>query len=594
MLVFAVGLVTVLTFLVTYLHANTADTEDKGQYYLGLNKKRWDLYKSFWFKRFTEVPIKLFLWTLIVLPVFKLITGHYIKAEYFFNTGITLDKLFNYVDSLWVAIAIVTCAFLAALLIEAVYLSGWRFYRSRGYLSDNSIESEIEEDLERKYEKLFNRLFNLTLFFNPKRKGLSQNDFMKLTRHYVDYARERIYNREELDKYLHIFYGAEFWAMYGMYAKIKNHVDKLCGVGSLLRFPKLRSSLLKSRLENVNCYYLGKWNYLENSYLHKLSRSFFDLAATDIDRLLDFDLLFREKGEKIQEIYRSASPELRQFRSSGLPNEKHVKNECISKILEVLESALQQVDLDVLDYKEDFSRIFDQLMKVGETFGESDIYIYFYVFFYRVLELVEHETDGMNCFVKGFMSNWDLELTSARWKQCSFNKILSGNELTNKQVEFLLKFLGFDEIIIALFFRLAYRNRAQQGDMSKEEVLLWKARIRKLDAMDRELETLRENQFGDQFVNRIRQSRISHFIREEFIQWIWNSLFESFTLQKYAEFTDMRDRRVIQNFTTLDYLLFRTLITQKPWQYQHNEELTRALETETSDVIGVIEDYFLN
>lgn len=95
MLVFAVGLVTVLTFLVTYLHANTADTEDKGQYYLGLNKKRWDLYKSFWFKRFTEVPIKLFLWTLIVLPVFKLITGHYIKAEYFFNTGITLDGLSN-------------------------------------------------------------------------------------------------------------------------------------------------------------------------------------------------------------------------------------------------------------------------------------------------------------------------------------------------------------------------------------------------------------------------------------------------------------------------------------------------------------------
>lgn len=132
MFLFSAGLVTILTFIVTYLESHTIDLNKKENYYLGYNLKKQNMYNNFWLKSFNEVPIKLFLWVLASFPVIKMA----VKYKYYIEILEIIKSFLNdntYVYSIWLSVVIVTCFYCTAILIESVCLSRISFVRSSLY-----------------------------------------------------------------------------------------------------------------------------------------------------------------------------------------------------------------------------------------------------------------------------------------------------------------------------------------------------------------------------------------------------------------------------------------------------------------------------
>lgn len=593
MLAFAFGFVTLITFLITYLQSNTEDASEQSHYYLAVNKKRWDLHSNFWFKRLNEIPLKLFLWALILLPVFRMVLKHYYGLKDVNLLGIEIRQIYKVIDSAWIAIFAVAGTVFAALLIEALYLSRRRFSYSRSYSPKNLfIELQIKEELRRNFEETFRKLWKFPLVFHPKSRTYSFDSFRSMTEFYILSALENIDNAEELTVYLRIFYNIELSRMDEVYKKIEKHLHILCATDSWLPLPKIRKYMLKIYLENWKLYYFDKWRSLEPSLLFKRTPYFFVIVEQDLDRLLALEMLFHDRGKEIEEIYSSIfQVDWRLLKNPRLREGRDIGNVCFDSLLEIFENALKQGDVD---HMKDLSCVMNRLMDVEKTFGKNSTNIYFDILFDRLLELVEVDEDKANRLLKDYTLGDTFGQIAKKWKACSLKKLLSGNELTDRQLEFSLRPLDLNEMAIALFFRLAYRNRAQQGNMPKAEVQIWRSNIRAFRFLDRDIGLLTRSPFEVELFDVIKKSPVSHFISKEFLLWIWDSLFNPFDQKKYAEFVHLSGEGVIRNFSTLDYLLFRRLLLGDFSEYRVYGQLNHMAKEELGVELRVVEDYFVN
>ena len=84
MFLFSAGMVTILTFIVTFLQSVTVEANNKAEFYFGYNLKR-DLYDNFWIESLYNIHIKLFLWIMFIIPCLRIVTNYNYEYKIFNN-----------------------------------------------------------------------------------------------------------------------------------------------------------------------------------------------------------------------------------------------------------------------------------------------------------------------------------------------------------------------------------------------------------------------------------------------------------------------------------------------------------------------------
>ena len=217
--------------------------------------------------------------------------------------------------------------------------------------------------------------------------------------------------------------------------------------------------------------------------------------------------------------------------------------------------------------------------------------------------LFEHIIDDKNkenAFVKLFydsMKNNHLpEYIINERNNISKNILMSGNLITNNILEYLLSFMKLEDIVVVLIFRLAYSERSYRGVMAIDEFKVWKSVINKLIAR-KDIDDLKNPKFINGLCYEISKSHVSHFIIEEFVRWMWYSLFENFDEKKYEEFVKLGEERIRINFSLDSYIIVRLLLCNYPYSslhaYEFKDKNKIKIKNELCSIRDIL-DYAMN
>lgn len=129
MFLFSAGMVTILTFIVTFLQSVTVEYSNKGNFYFGYNLKT-NLHDNFWIKKLYEMNIKLFLWIIFIIPGLRIATNYSYEFKILNDISDFLKKNENNLYCIWVCFIIVVCIYCAAVLIEAINFTENKFIKN--------------------------------------------------------------------------------------------------------------------------------------------------------------------------------------------------------------------------------------------------------------------------------------------------------------------------------------------------------------------------------------------------------------------------------------------------------------------------------
>lgn len=463
---------------------------------------------------------------------------------------------------------IVICFYCAAILIEAVCLSRSSFVRSRLYDSKNwmakyIIKCEIEEQFKSEFKNLFNRVKHDELVM--KSKEITNFIFAK--------AGDVTSNEKEFIDYIKIVYLQESDVISTIFKKIETSIKSINEDRCTGLLKEIRIYTLKKRLEKLKWYYVGKWNWIDNSNI--IPPIFLLITNYDLTRLLNLERKFNNSKKGSFQIYREVFWHVyynNQFYSVNNDIKKE-ENICIAQIVDKTRESFKDCNfyqkLNDLHNPYNIFKILNELNDVtGNTSYLSNI---FEVTFECLLDSIKDE----NLKNKSkFLSNFREELTSQYYdkflleeaSKYSYKKMMSGSGISNSEIEYLLNFLDLKNIIISLIFRLAYNERSNRSIMSVDEFRIWKSRIRDLnyDEMNN-IGYLKKQNYANELCKAIKQSNISHFIFNNFLLWIWESLFTNFDSKKYKEFQKLGDDGIRRDFSLASYIILRILLLQNKY-----------------------------
>lgn len=178
------------------------------------------------------------------------------------------------------------------------------------------------------------------------------------------------------------------------------------------------------------------------------------------------------------------------------------------------------------------------------------------IFHNLILEHIE-KIEKFDIFFNNFIKNYKDIFNS-----CAFYSIKS-QEFHSKKLKFLLNFLNEEQLIISLFFTLAYNHRSTPKKIiSNEDFNIWKNKLNEINIKN----------FSDNFISFFikevtsNYSNISHFINQDFVEWIWKSLFLDFDENLFNEFSTFNSRKEI--FSLENYFIFRVLLLSEPFNFE--------------------------
>lgn len=162
MLLMATGLVSIMIFISNFLEKQTSDTENKDNYYLGYNIKKFKFHDNFWIKRFSELKVKLLFWIIAIIPIITIYSELKHKFEILNKASEIITTHINYIYSIWLGAFLVSSFYCTALLIESVSISSKNFSYSGFYkISNISEKRKIKSYIEHEFKKTFNNIFNI-------------------------------------------------------------------------------------------------------------------------------------------------------------------------------------------------------------------------------------------------------------------------------------------------------------------------------------------------------------------------------------------------------------------------------------------------
>ena len=276
-----------------------------------------------------------------------------------------------------------------------------------------------------------------------------------------------------------------------------------------------------------------------------------------------------------------------------LREDKTESNLCISKICEILEEKFK--DIKFLDYFNDMNsmmKLFDVLNRIDSQIEDDR---YFPTIFRTIFEHSIDDRTKENAFVKLFFDS----MVSKHLPEYLFNEtnnvskdiLMSGSVMTDNILEYLLNFMRLEDLIVVLIFRLAYSERSGGEIMTLDEFEVWKNAFNKL-TIRKNIDDIKKQKFIDKICSQISESYVSYFISDEFIEWMWYSVFEDFDENTYEEFIKLGINGIRRNFSLDSYIILRLLLYNYSYCplsiYGFKEENKKQIEIEIDSIKDIL------
>ena len=578
MFLFSAGMVTILTFIVTFLQSVTVESSNKGNFYFGYNLKT-NLHDNFWIKKLYEMNIKLFLWIIFIIPGLRIATNYSYEFKILNDISDFLKKNENNLYCIWVCFIIVVCIYCAAVLIEAINFTENKFRLSNFYTPNNEKSKyKIKQQVEKEYRNYFKSILkNIAARFKNSYNQITVNE---LIAYIFRKAKEVTNTQDEFNEYLECVFNAENDCIYKIYEKIDKLINSMCKIKN---FKKIELFLLENYLEKVKYYYMQKWSSIKRF-------SYYEYSFSEICKIINIDLIRLDKLENkfinqsvdIKEIYNDLFQENYSSNELFCTNSKPVRNVCIAHIIDVLIEMCKKPQMyEDLEFDKDIYMIFNTLNRCNNL--NNYISNVFVCIFNYTFKCEKRDGNFISAFCNKLQSKYCDQFIKNEAEICSYNKIMSGDNISDFQLRWLLSLLNDDDVIVAIIFCLAYAERSGKDYMSINTYRIWKDRTREL-IYKNVLCKLNNDSYVDELIKKIQKSHVSHFIYPEFVKWLCKSFFVDFDSLMYQQFKDLGDKRIKNNFSLRSYMILRSLLLDEMEVYNslsftesENEEIQKEL-----------------
>ena len=583
MLLMSTGLVSIMIFISNFLEKQTSDAENKDNYYLGYNIKKFKFHENFWIKRFSELQVKLLFWIIAIIPIITIYSELKHKFEILNKASEIITTHINYIYSIWLGTFLVSSFYCTALLIESVSISSKNFSNSGFYKITNISEKrKIKSYIEYDFKKIFNNIFNIINILELEKNFHSNVEWV--INYIINNGNMVSASDSEILEFYYIAFKCERDKINDLRERIVKYAG--CKQDKKIRF-KIKNHIFKKIVKLLNSYYCIKWNKI--SKLDVLPLGIMNVAIQDLNELLEIETnLYQYEEYKV--IFWGNSI---RNKSNLLNKAKTESNLCISRICEILEEKFR--DINFLDQSNDM----DKMMQLFDVLNRIDSQTKDNRYFSQIFKILfEHNIDDRckeSSFVKLFhdkMTDNHLPVYLINERNTfSKNILMRGNLITNDILEYLLNFIRLEDIIVVLIFRLAYSERSGRKIMTIDKFKVWENVINKL-TVKKDIDDLKKTKFIDELCCEISRSHVSHFIFGQFIKWMWSSLFENFDEKKYEEFIKLGKEGIRRNFSLDSYIIVRLLLCNNPyrllWIYEIGEENKKQIKTELCSIKDIL------
>ena len=580
MFLFSAGMVTILTFIVTFFQSVTVESSNKENFYLGYNLKR-NLYDNFWIKRLYDMNIKLYLWLILIIPCLRIATNYNYVWDILNSINNFLNKYENNLYCIWMSIVVVVCIYCAAILIESINLTRNKFKLSNYYDPKNErAKFKIRLEVKKEYKNYFKSILNtyiIDLFINSHNEVNVDN----LNEYLFNKSTEVTSTKEELDEYLMLAFGVENDCIYRIYDKIDNLINSI-SKNNKPDIKKIKLYLLGKYLKKIKDYYEKKWKSIKQASYYEISFSVICKSINyDLNVIKKLENKFSNQTEDIKKIYNDS------FEGYDSSNNEKVRNVCTSRIIDVLIDMCNNSKMyEELDFDNDIGSIFNTLN------GGYDLKNYISKVFEKVFKYAFGCENREGDFIKNFCKkiNNNNSFIRSEAEKCSYDKIMSGDSISDFQLKWLLSLINNNDVCVALIFYIAYAERSGKGYMSVDTYRIWRDRISELVYKDTIYE-LNKDGYIDELIEKISKSYVSHFIYPQFIKWLWNSLFVNFDSIMYQQFKKLREKGIRKNFSLCSYMIFRSLLLDKARVYNSilfTESENKEIQKELLQIEGIL------
>lgn len=594
MFLMSAGLVSIMIFISNFLEKQTVDIDNKDNFYLGYNIKKLKFHDNFWLKRFNELPVSLLFWLIAGFPIIVICS----KLE--FNIGIfnevfkRMNENIEYIKVIWISGFVVVSTYCTALLIESVALSSKTFSQSYLYKTTDLYEKiKIGKEIKQSFKKLFNNIFSFKTIVR------SEDDLQFKVERGIDYIINRgaevSSNEEELHEFYNLAFNCESKKIDVLIKRIKKYYKT--EENKKIRYI-IHAILRKRNLDIIYWYYIYKWSIL--NHLKVMPTEILNLAITDLWKLLDIENDFY-KNEDYQEIFWEICNE--DIKGVRLPFRVHKsdqdnikRNYCIYRIYLVMNERVE--DINFLNQLKNPKNMMDLLKVLNEIDkkGKNSKYFssIFSILFTRTIDRKYKDSNFINSFSKMMSDKYMPAYLKNERINRSKNILLSGEYseylMDNNALDYLLMFMKLEDIILVLTFCLAYSERSGKEVMKIEEFKIWKKSINR-QSMKENIEDLRQSEF---LCELCEDSMVSHFISEEFIKWMWDSIFKPFDENIYEEFMKLGNDGIRRNFSLDRYFIVRLLLCTYPNKsvslFYFKEENKQKIKKELSSIKVILEN----
>lgn len=594
MFLMSAGLVSIMIFISNFLEKQTVDIDNKDNFYLGYNIKKLRFHDNFWLKRFNELPVSLLFWLIAGFPIIVICS----KLE--FNIGIfnkvfkSMNENIEYIKVIWISGFVVVSTYCTALLIESVALSSKTFSQSYLYKTTDLYEKiKIGKEIKQSFKKLFNNIFSFKTIV-----GLEDDLQFKIERG-IDYIINRGEEVSSNEEELHQFYNLAFRCESEKIDVLIKRIKKYCETeeNKKIRYI-IHAILLKRNLDIIYWYYIHKWSILNR--LKVMPTEIVNLAIIDLWRLLDIENDFYKSKDYQDIFWRICNGDIKSVRLSRpynkLNRDNTKRNYCIYRIYLVMQEKVEDINfLNQLKNPKDIMDLLNVLEEIDKKGKNSKYFSYiFSILFSWTTDSKDKDNNFIDLFSK-MMSNEHMPvyLMNERVNR-SKNILLSGGYsqdlIDDNTIEYLLMFMKFEDIILVLIFCLAHSERSHKEVMKIEEFKIWKKSIHRR-YMKENIEDLRKSDFLCKLCENLM---VSQFISEEFIKWMWESIFKPFDENLYEEFMKLGEDGTRSNFSLDRYFVVRLLLCSYDNRlaslYGFKEDNKHKIEKELSSIKVILEN----
>lgn len=594
MFLMSAGLVSIMIFISNFLEKQTVDIDNKDNFYLGYNIKKLKFHDNFWLKRFNELPVSLLFWLIAGFPIIVICSKLEFNIEIFNKVFKNMNENIEYIKVIWLSGFVVVSTYCTALLIESVALSSKTFSQSYLYKTTDLYEKiKIGKEIKNYFKKQFNNIFNFKAII-----GLDDELRLKIE-FVIDYiinrSTEVCSNEEELHRFYSFAFNCELKKIKILRKKIKKYSET--EKKKRIKY-RIHTFLLKKTLDFIYRYYIFKWDILD--HLKVMPTEILNLAITDLWKLLDIENDFYESEDYQDIFWQICNEDIKGFRLPfgihKLDQDNLKRNYCIYRIYLVMIERVEDINfLNQLKNPKDVVDLLNVLNEIDKK-GENSKYFssIFSILFLQTIDRKYKDNDFINSFSKMMSNKYMPEYLKNERVNCSKNILLSGEYsedlMDNNALDYLLMFMKLEDIILVLTFCLAYSERSGKEVMKIEEFKIWKTSIYSQNLIG-DIENIRYSEF---LCKLCHNSNVNHFIFEDFIKWMWDSIFKPFDENIYEEFLKLGNDGIRRNFSLDRYFIVRLLLCTYPNKsvslFYFKEENKQKIKKELSSIKVILEN----